>query len=85
MSDSDSSSSPHQYRAVGIALAIGSGLLIGTSFVFKKRGLLKSQAGHAAGEGVAYLKSVRLCIVLLLSLFGTDADVKYLSHCGGRV
>lgn len=50
---------PSQYRSVGIALAIGSGALIGTSFVFKKKGLLKSQAGHAAGEGVAYLKSVR--------------------------
>jgi hypothetical protein len=33
-------------------------LLIGSSFVFKKKGLLRSQAGHAAGEGVAYLKSV---------------------------
>ena len=59
MSDSDSSStSPSQYRTVGVLLAIGSGLLIGTSFVFKKKGLLKSQAGHVAGEGVAYLKSV---------------------------
>ena len=56
MSDS---SSPSQYRTVGILLAIGSGLLIGTSFVFKKRGLLSSQIGHKAGEGVAYLKSVR--------------------------
>ncbi|KAH8118979.1 DUF803-domain-containing protein [Phellopilus nigrolimitatus] len=52
-----SSSSPSQYRTVGIILAVGSGLLIGTSFVFKKKGLLKSQAGHAAGEGVRYLKS----------------------------
>jgi hypothetical protein len=34
------------------------GVLIGSSFVFKKRGLLASQKGHAAGEGVAYLKSV---------------------------
>ncbi|EJD02695.1 DUF803-domain-containing protein [Fomitiporia mediterranea MF3/22] len=57
MSDSNNASSPTQYRTVGILLAIGSGLLIGTSFVFKKKGLLKSQAGHAAGEGVAYLKS----------------------------
>ncbi|KAL5485440.1 hypothetical protein ACEPAI_8082 [Sanghuangporus weigelae] len=51
------SSSPSQYRTVGILLAVGSGVLIGTSFVFKKKGLLKSQAGHTAGEGVAYLKS----------------------------
>ncbi|OCB88412.1 DUF803-domain-containing protein [Sanghuangporus baumii] len=58
MSDAEStSSSPSQYRTVGILLAVGSGVLIGTSFVFKKKGLLKSQAGHTAGEGVAYLKS----------------------------
>ena len=35
-----------------------SGLLIGSSFVFKKKGLLRSQAGGELGEGVAYLKSV---------------------------
>ena len=57
-----SSSSPSQYRSVGICLAIGSGLLIGTSFVFKKKGLLSSQKGQVAGEGVAYLKSVRLSL-----------------------
>ena len=39
-------------------MAVSSGLLIGSSFVFKKKGLLSSQEGHAAGEGVAYLKSV---------------------------
>jgi hypothetical protein len=33
-------------------------MLIGTSFVFKKKGLLRSQAGGVAGEGVGYLKSV---------------------------
>ena len=41
-----------------MVLAVSSGLLIGSSFVFKKKGLLSSQEGHAAGEGVAYLKSV---------------------------
>ncbi|KAJ6526961.1 magnesium transporter NIPA-domain-containing protein [Mycena vulgaris] len=44
-------------KIVGIILAIASGLLIGSSFVFKKKGLLRAQAGHAAGEGVGYLKS----------------------------
>lgn len=44
--------------SIGVLLAVGSGLLIGSSFVFKKKGLLSSQNGHAAGEGVAYLKSV---------------------------
>ncbi|KAG1787003.1 magnesium transporter NIPA-domain-containing protein [Suillus plorans] len=48
---------PSSLKIVGIILAVASGLLIGSSFVFKKKGLLRSQAGHAAGEGVAYLKS----------------------------
>lgn len=83
MADAESSSSsPSQYRIVGILLAIGSGVLIGTSFVFKKKGLLKSQAGHAAGEGVAYLKSVSgaispLCAVreLIMRIFYLLANV----------
>ncbi|CAE6455779.1 unnamed protein product [Rhizoctonia solani] len=59
---------PPQFKVVGIILAVVSGLLIGSSFVFKKRclrlrrlsgisGLVQSQKGHEAGEGVAYLKS----------------------------
>ncbi|KAG0707045.1 magnesium transporter NIPA-domain-containing protein [Suillus ampliporus] len=48
---------PSSFKVIGIILAVTSGLLIGSSFVFKKKGLLRSQAGHAAGEGVAYLKS----------------------------
>ncbi|KAJ1304945.1 hypothetical protein OPQ81_006078 [Rhizoctonia solani] len=48
---------PPQFKVVGIILAVVSGLLIGSSFVFKKKGLIQSQAGHEAGEGVAYLKS----------------------------
>ncbi|KAH9932637.1 magnesium transporter NIPA-domain-containing protein [Fomitopsis serialis] len=44
-------------KIVGILLAISSGLLIGSSFVFKKKGLIRSQRGQVAGEGVAYLKS----------------------------
>lgn len=43
---------------VGIILAVGSGVLIGASFVFKKKGLLSSQRGKVAGEGLHYLKSV---------------------------
>jgi magnesium transporter len=43
---------------IGILLAVGSGVLIGSSFVFKKKGLLSSQKGKVAGEGVGYLKSV---------------------------
>ena len=33
-------------------------MLIGSSFVFKKKGLLSSQKGKVAGEGLGYLKSV---------------------------
>ncbi|GEM07933.1 DUF803 domain membrane protein [Rhodotorula toruloides] len=46
-------------KVVGVLLAVGSGLLIGSSFVFKKKGLLAAQrkANMAAGEGVPYLKS----------------------------
>lgn len=47
-------------KIVGIVLAIVSGVLIGSSFVFKKKGLVRSQAGGPVGEGVGYLKSVRL-------------------------
>ena len=39
-------------------MAVGSGVLIGSSFVFKKKGLLSSQKGKVAGEGLGYLKSV---------------------------
>lgn len=48
---------PSQYRPVGVALAVASGVFIGASFVVKKKGLIASQGGHAAGEGVAYLKN----------------------------
>lgn len=58
-SSSSGTQSNSSLKIVGIILAVVSGLLIGSSFVFKKKGLLRSQAGGPAGEGVAYLKSVR--------------------------
>jgi len=57
-------------KVVGIILAIVSGVLIGSSFVFKKKGLLRSQAGGVAGEGVGYLKSVSI-FQLVCSITGT--------------
>ncbi|KAF9810331.1 hypothetical protein IEO21_06990 [Rhodonia placenta] len=48
---------PGNLKIVGVILAIASGLLIGSSFVFKKKGLIRSQKGLVAGEGVGYLKS----------------------------
>ncbi|KAI9463355.1 magnesium transporter NIPA-domain-containing protein [Russula earlei] len=57
-------------KVVGIVLAVVSGVLIGSSFVFKKKGLLRSQAGHTAGEGVAYLKSVLWWAGMILMILG---------------
>ncbi|KAH9913320.1 DUF803-domain-containing protein [Epithele typhae] len=67
MSDSNQ---PSTYRAVGVVLAIGSGVLIGSSFVFKKKGLLASQKGHVAGEGVAYLKSPLWWTGMIIMILG---------------
>ncbi|KAJ7249276.1 magnesium transporter NIPA-domain-containing protein [Mycena rebaudengoi] len=70
------SPSPHPFgsgknlKVVGIILAITSGLLIGSSFVFKKKGLLRAQAGHAAGEGVAYLKSPLWWLGMTMMILG---------------
>ncbi|PIL31432.1 transporter [Ganoderma sinense ZZ0214-1] len=63
-------SQPSQYRVVGVVLAIGSGVLIGSSFVFKKKGLLSSQKGHVAGEGVAYLKSPMWWTGMIIMILG---------------
>ncbi|KAK8853416.1 hypothetical protein IAR55_004122 [Kwoniella newhampshirensis] len=54
----DSAANP-SFKIVGICLAVGSGLLIGASFVIKKKGLIQStqKYGNKAGEGHAYLKS----------------------------
>ncbi|KAF7357952.1 DUF803-domain-containing protein [Mycena venus] len=57
-------------KIVGIILAITSGLLIGSSFVFKKKGLLRAQAGHTAGEGVAYLKSPLWWLGMTMMILG---------------
>ncbi|KZT04267.1 DUF803-domain-containing protein [Laetiporus sulphureus 93-53] len=57
-------------KIVGIILAISSGLLIGSSFVFKKKGLLRSQKGLVAGEGVAYLKSPLWWLGMTMMILG---------------
>ncbi|KAH9895181.1 magnesium transporter NIPA-domain-containing protein [Cubamyces lactineus] len=57
-------------KVVGIILAVSSGLLIGSSFVFKKKGLLRSQQGLVAGEGVAYLKSPLWWIGMTMMILG---------------
>lgn len=52
-------SRPPAFKAVGISLAIASGVLIGSSFPLKKLGLLKANAKYneEAGEGYGYLKN----------------------------
>ncbi|KAG0222905.1 hypothetical protein BGW42_006248 [Actinomortierella wolfii] len=55
-------------KAIGIALAVGSGFMIGSSFVFKKKGLLNcTMDGMVAGEGYAYLKSAMWWTGMLIS------------------
>ncbi|GAA5867009.1 hypothetical protein JCM8547_008407 [Rhodosporidiobolus lusitaniae] len=58
-SSSSGSSQPASYKVIGIVLAVVSGLLIGSSFILKKKGLLRAtlKAGNVAGEGHPYLKS----------------------------
>ncbi|KAK2848523.1 hypothetical protein FQN49_005642 [Arthroderma sp. PD_2] len=53
-------SRPPAFKAVGITLAVCSGLFIGISFVLKKVGLLKANVKYneEAGEGYGYLKNV---------------------------
>ncbi|ESZ98713.1 hypothetical protein SBOR_0951 [Sclerotinia borealis F-4128] len=50
---------PPIYKAIGISLAVASGVFIGISFVMKKIGLLKANEKYneVAGEGYAYLKN----------------------------
>lgn len=59
-SSSDTSDSrPPVYKAIGISLAVASGVFIGVSFVLKKVGLLKANVKYSeeAGEGYGYLKN----------------------------
>ncbi|KAI1817522.1 DUF803-domain-containing protein [Poronia punctata] len=55
----DPDSRPPAYKAIGIGLAIGSGVFIGISFVLKKVGLLRAndKYNEVAGEGYGYLKN----------------------------
>ncbi|EXJ86323.1 hypothetical protein A1O3_03274 [Capronia epimyces CBS 606.96] len=52
-------SRPPVFKAIGISLAVASGIFIGTSFVLKKTGLLRANAKYneEAGEGYGYLKN----------------------------
>lgn len=63
---------PPAFKYIGLALAVGSGVLIGSSFVFKKKGLLASQKKFdtTAGEGHAYLKSPMWWTGMIIMVLG---------------
>ncbi|CAO0801077.1 unnamed protein product [Mucor circinelloides] len=60
------------YKLIGVTLAICSGIFIGSSFVFKKKGLLQSteKSGGVAGEGYGYLKSPMWWSGMILMVVG---------------
>lgn len=63
---------PASFKIIGICLAIGSGLFIGTSFVLKKVGLLKANEKYkeVAGEGYGYLKNAFWWTGMILMILG---------------
>jgi drug/metabolite transporter (DMT)-like permease len=63
---------PPIYKAVGLILAISSGVFIGISFVLKKTGLLKANAKYneEAGEGYGYLKNAYWWTGMTLMIIG---------------
>lgn len=70
--DPPSEGRPVVYKAVGISLAVASGLFIGVSFVIKKVGLLKANVKYneEAGEGYGYLKNVWWWTGMTLMIIG---------------
>ena len=72
-SSSDSKDSrPDSYKAIGISLAVASGLFIGVSFVLKKVGLLRANVKYneEAGEGYGYLKNLFWWTGMTLMIIG---------------
>lgn len=63
---------PPVYKAVGISLAVASGVFIGISFVIKKIGLLKANVKYneEAGEGYGYLKNAWWWMGMTLMILG---------------
>ncbi|KAJ5546978.1 hypothetical protein N7494_004563 [Penicillium frequentans] len=68
----DSSSRPSYYKAIGISLAVASGVFIGISFVLKKVGLLRANVKYneEAGEGYGYLKNFLWWTGMTLMIIG---------------
>ncbi|KAJ3094937.1 hypothetical protein HDU97_007433 [Phlyctochytrium planicorne] len=71
----DPADDPAWYKPVGITLALTSGFFIGSSFIFKKRGLLDSQRKHGEiGHGHSYLKSPLWWTGMILMASGEVAN-----------
>lgn len=68
----DGSQRPGYYKGIGIGLAVGSGLFIGTSFVLKKVGLLRANVKYneVAGDGYGYLKNAFWWAGMTLMIIG---------------
>jgi drug/metabolite transporter (DMT)-like permease len=74
-------SQPPIYKAIGISLAISSGVFIGVSFVLKKTGLLKANAKYneEAGEGYGYLKNTWWWTGMTLMIIGEICN--FVAYC----
>lgn len=72
LTNPNSATRPPVYKAIGISLAIASGLFIGISFVLKKIGLLRANEKYdqAAGEGYGYLKNAMWWSGMTLMILG---------------
>lgn len=70
--NADTDTRPPVYKAIGISLAVASGLFIGVSFVLKKVGLLKANEKYneVAGEGYGYLKNAYWWTGMTLMIIG---------------
>lgn len=68
--DHGGNSSPPYFKAIGIVLAVTSGLLNGLSAVVKKRGLLMANEKYheIAGEGYGYLRTARWWLGMTLEI-----------------
>jgi hypothetical protein len=64
----------NRYKAVGVSLAVASGVFIGVSFVLKKKGLLAANLkdGKEAGEGYGYLRNAWWWTGMILSSFSSQ-------------
>jgi uncharacterized membrane protein len=71
-SNPETATRPPIYKAIGISLAIASGVFIGVSFVLKKIGLLKANEKYdeVAGEGYGYLKNAFWWTGMTLMIIG---------------